>query len=579
MMAAARRTSRSSAAIVKPLPAALLVLAALVVAAEALAVNPRIVAIIAALLPVDIAAPDPTVAAATAFGLAALAVALRRGKRLAWWLAVATFTSGLIAQALLLGHPVGALVAAVCLLFLAADRVSYRTRSDVQWRRRFVILLVVGLVAALVESVVGLVASGEWGREAFDPGDFLVSVVSWFAFGDPASTIPVGPGAVIALLPLAARLPVVLGLFGLLQPCRESPLDPALREHAERVTRRFGRGALLPFQLGRDKLRFTLPGSDGSVVYGRAGRMAVVLGDPIGPEGEAWRVFDGFLEECALTDHVPCVYQASSSARPTLIAAGFRTFRIGREAIIDLASFSLAGSRRANLRHTVTRAQRGGVRTEWHADGLGEVDRGLAEQLVEIDTAWSSQAGPRLGFTINQFDLADLASQPVAIAVDADARVLAFATFRSTGGDGGFVLDLLRRRPGSVPGAMEACLVEAAERLRDEGVPALSLGLAPLSGLRRDGSIEERLLAVASRFVRPLYDVRGLEFFKGKFDPIWEPRYAAVRQRRDLLGLAEGLIRLHLGSSPGSMLRAGAEALPHLVAGLLPGRRRAPTGT
>ncbi|TMG22751.1 MAG: DUF2156 domain-containing protein, partial [Chloroflexi bacterium] len=78
-----------------------------------------------------------------------------------------------------------------------------------------------------------------------------------------------------------------------------------------------------------------------------------------------------------------------------------------------------------------------------------------------------------------------------------------------------------------------------------------------------------RFLAMIGRLVRPFYDVTGLAFFKSKFDPYWEPRYAAVRGRFDLLRLGVALLRLHLagsGAGPldaiGAALRAARSSMP-----------------
>jgi phosphatidylglycerol lysyltransferase len=283
-------------------------------------------------------------------------------------------------------------------------------------------------------------------------------------------------------------------------------------------------------------------------VYGQAGRIAVVLGDPIGPPDEAWAAFGGFMEACALDDAVPVVYQASAAVRGRLSAHGFRTFRIGEEAILDLSSFGLDGPRRANLRHTVTRAERGGVTIEWHPRGLIQDPSGaLAAELAAIDREWRARAGPELGFTIGHFDAAEIRHVALAIAREADGRPSAYATFRATGADRGYVLDLMRRRSAGTPGALEAAIAVAARRLGERGVRSLSLGLAPLAGLERpDAAAEERALARLGRAIRPLYDVPGLARFKAKFDPRWEPRYVAVRRRRDVIGLSIALLRLHL---------------------------------
>lgn len=535
--------------------AALTIVAGVVVGAGALVVQ---------VLPVDVSSTDPLLAVTTSLGLLALGVGLWRRKRLAWWLALVTFSSALIAQVALLGHPIAAVIAAACLVALALDRRHYRVESATASRR--LLLPLVGLAAfgIVLETALalagGVLPGGPLGSAAGDRGA-IGGAADWLSFGDPSSALALlGHGALIVAVIAVARLPLVLAAFGVLRPVEAPPPDPALRARALDIGRRFGRGALLPFQLGGDKRVFSPSDLDGLVVYGRAGRLVVVLGDPIGAERAAWATFDRFVRVAALRDEVPAVYQASAECRERLVRRGFRTFRIGHEAIVDLAGFSLAGSRRANLRHTVTRARKGGVTVRWFPDGIQSSDKpALVAGMARIDAVWRRGAGPEMGFTIGGFDADELPTLAVAAAVDADDAPIAFTTFRPTGADGGFVLDLMRRLPGGVPGALESCLAEAATRMGEAGVPFLSLGLAPLAGLEvPDATLEERALATAARLVRSSYDVRGLEFFKSKFDPHWEPRYVAVRHRRDLVGLSIALLRLHLGGfghAIASMLR------------------------
>jgi phosphatidylglycerol lysyltransferase len=186
----------------------------------------------------------------------------------------------------------------------------------------------------------------------------------------------------------------------------------------------------------------------------------------------------------------------------------------------------------------------------------------LGTGLVDLDRAWQEGAGPELAFTIGRFSLSDLAEVAVAVALDPADEPIAFATFRRTDTSGGWVLDLIRRRPGSTPGALESSIVEAALGLRAAGESTLSLGLAPLAGLdlhSPDGA--ERLLAIGARLVRRWYDVEGLAFFKRKFDPRWEPRYGAVQRPWHLVGFATALLRLHLAGPGGSLLVAGRAAV------------------
>jgi phosphatidylglycerol lysyltransferase len=303
----------------------------------------------------------------------------------------------------------------------------------------------------------------------------------------------------------------------------------------------------LPFQLGEDKLLYCPPGADGCVVYGLIGRTAVVVGDPIASADSRDAVLGAFLERSHRLDRVVTFYQATTVVRPALVQRGYRLFRVGQEAIIDLETFSLAGSRRANLRHTITRAGRGGLTVRFYRHGIsGDNAQLVLDELAKIDEAWRRHTGPRLGFTIGEFDRNELSELPIAVAFEAQNQPVAFTSFRPTGSDGGWVLDLMRRTPDGVPGAVEWCIAEAALAFRSGGSGELSLGLAPLAGLTvLEGSVPERVMALASRLVRPWYDVSSLAFFKAKFDPRWEPRYGAVASRPDAITFAVSLLRLH----------------------------------
>ena len=322
----------------------------------------------------------------------------------------------------------------------------------------------------------------------------------------------------------------------------EAQVDGIFREH--------GRGALLPFQVGSDKQHFTT--SEGAVIVcGRYGRFAIALGDPTGPAGSEHAAWAAFVASCRSRDEIPAVYQASGQSRADLLALGLRPFRVGHEAIVDLTTFDLGGSKRANLRHTITRARKGGIAFHFYPSGIPAGEReALEPSMVNINRQWSAAAGPRLGFTIGYFDPAELHRIAVAVATGADGAAIAFATFRPTGVDGGWVLDLLRRAPGGTPGALEGCLAEAAAGLRETGSPTLSLGLAPLAGLDDASAVTE--------------------------DAAWpgRPRSCGLL-RRPRAGVLQGQVRPALGAA---LRRAGKSSRPPRAcdrAGRAPRRRPA----
>lgn len=515
------------------------------------------------ILPIDPADADPAVAVLSVLGLGAITVGLLRGKSGAWWLAMATLTVSLLAQAQASSHSLGVVLVGGLLAVLLADRRRYEVETGIGWRRISVALVIVGGLVVGLEASLVIATTGAWPQPLSVLSDLTTSIGNALGLTDDAANRVLrhsSRDAILGLLLLASRLPFVLAALGVLSRVPEPPPEPKLRARARAIAEKYGCGALLPFQLGEDKLVFAPAHGDGLVVYGLSGRTAVVLGDLIGPAEAASTVFAEFLRYCRKRDRMPIVYQASAAGRAPLVGAGFRLFKVGEEALIDLQTFDLSGSRRANLRHTVTRCRKDGVALRWFSHGVPAAESTLVDELEEIDAAWCKTTGPQMGFTMSRFHRASLASQPICVAVNSSGRALAYTTFRRTGGDGGWVLDLMRRELDGPPGAVEACIAEAAAAFRAAGAVTLSLGLAPLGGLDASSPmLEERLLAYGGRLVRPWYDVTGLARFKNKFDPYWTPRFGAIRHRRDLFGFVVGLLRIHMAGAVRLPLRRQSE--------------------
>ena len=491
----------------------------------------------------------------------ALAIGLWRGKRIAWALSVTTFALALWIQFAFVHHPWGSAVSLALLVGLLVGRVRFDVRSPPTWGRLAVLSVAVVGGLALVLIAIGDRAASPVATAGALFGGLIASIAAVFGVDDGTSLRVLHQAAPVILwaaagVVLAGRLLILLTAVGELNPAPDRPAEREAIASALAVVEREGRGALLPIQRSAH-LSLFLSRSGGTVIaHARGGRMDIALGDPIGPASDVDAAVAEFLEEARRADHRVAVYQATAESRRALRRAGFgRIFRIGHEAVIELATFGLDGSRRANLRHTLTRFHRDGARTRLFPDGLDDVSlAAMGDQLAGIDAAWRRQAGPALGFTINSFRREDLPTSSLAVAMDRSGRAVAFVTFQPTGADGGYVVDLNRRLPGSVPGAVEACIAEAAIAMRDAGATRLSLGLAPVQGLdAHGGPFEERAIRIAADTIQRWYDVDGLAFFKAKFDPTWVPRYVAAHHRRDLPAVVVTLLRLHL-SNRGTLL-------------------------
>lgn len=527
------------------LPELALVAIALISVLRILGLGGEFIAGLATWLPIDPSTMDPIAAMTAAAGLAAVALALGRRKRLAWPLAFVYFIFAAVSEALVLRRPLGAALALICLTILIWDARRYQSATDRRMRVVAITVTVGGLLALVIGSILVSVTS------VAPQGSVLDSLSLWLttALGvsDPTTlALPTALGTTLESIESVIPLMILIAALAILAADPDRPA--AAKIERDRATAALHvRGALAPFQLGRDKLLYSAREDGGVIAYGRAGRTVVVLGDPIGPSESAWRTFGAFVERCRVGDVNLSVYQVNEASRAALQSLGYRTFLVGEEAVINLAQFDLSKPRTANLRHAVSRARRGGVEVVWYPLGLdAEGSAEWAAELRDVDHEWQADRGPKMGFTLSPFDVTDLTAVGLAIASNAEGRVDAFVSYRRIGTDS-WVLDNTRRRTNATPGALESCIAIPADAMREAGDAELSLGLVALAGLSWNvGPMEERILAISRACVRPAYNISGLLFFKAKFDPEWRPRYGAVRDRIGIVGYLLALVRLHL---------------------------------
>jgi phosphatidylglycerol lysyltransferase len=97
------------------------------------------------------------------------------------------------------------------------------------------------------------------------------------------------------------------------------------------------------------------------IMYQASGHSWVAMGDPVGPpevcEQLAWQ----YLENCDVMAVSPVFYQVKPQNLPLYIDLGLTLSKLGEEARVPLAAFSLEGPERADLRQAHRRASRDGA--------------------------------------------------------------------------------------------------------------------------------------------------------------------------------------------------------------------------
>lgn len=318
------------------------------------------------------------------------------------------------------------------------------------------------------------------------------------------------------------------GAWRLIRPRagRAAPPSPAEIKRARHIAETQPRSEAMLALMGDKSFLFSDSGSS-FLMFATRGRTWAALGDPVGLPAEWPDLVGRFIVLADSHGGRAAFYQIPATSLPIYLDAGLRLLKLGEEARVPLPSFSLDGSRRAELRYARRRGERAGLRVEIiPPEHVGAV----VDEIARISDAWLRRyGGEEKRFSVAAFRRDYVFSQPIAL-LRWNGEPVAFASVMTTHLKDEATIGLMRHMPDRTPPyAMEYLLTRTIELCRDEGYRSLSLGMVPLSGLRT-GRLAPRWHR-AGRIVQSLgtrfYNFQGLRTFKGKFHPAWEPRYLA----------------------------------------------------
>ena len=276
----------------------------------------------------------------------------------------------------------------------------------------------------------------------------------------------------------------------------------------------------------RDKAVVLNPAADGFVMYGVQGNTWVAMGDPVGPDAAASGLIRAFLERCDDFGGVPVFYEVGPAHLHRYADHGLTFAKLGEDARVNLAEFSIAGGAGAKYRQAVRRLEKdGGVFRMVPADEVPA----LMPQLRAVSDDWlHAKAGAEKGFSLGFFDEAYLGRFPAAV-IERDGQVQAFSNVWLGARQSELSLDLMRYSRAAPKGVMEALLVHLMLWGKEHGYQRFALGMAPLSGFEQSplATLWNRLGAFVYEHGEGMYGFQGLRAFKEKFNPEWEPRYLA----------------------------------------------------
>ena len=320
------------------------------------------------------------------------------------------------------------------------------------------------------------------------------------------------------------------------------------RARASEILQQHGRATLDHYKVQDDKSLFLSPTGRSFVSYRVSGAFAVVLGDPVGPRTDLPGTLIAFCDFCTQNDWGLALYQTSPDFLPLYRSLGFKTLKLGDDAQVDLAAFSLEKASKG-LRTGVRKLDRLGIRAEWREAPL---DADTVQQMALVVSEWQRIPGRReRHFALGRFDPEHASSTPVLLAIDPQNTVVGFITSPPSYRRGEATLDLMRRRPDAPNGVMDYLIVKLLERSRDAGFETMSLGMVPMNGFSESehASPEERIIHDSFQRLGFVFSFKGIRAYKAKFATRWEPRYVIYRTELDLPRLAVAFARISESSA------------------------------
>jgi phosphatidylglycerol lysyltransferase len=461
-------------------------------------------------LPLPVVEVSHFVGSIVGLGLLLLARGLQRRVDAAYILSIALLGAGVVVSLLKGFDYEEAILLSLMLVLLLPCRSYFYRKSSLLGR---------SLSPAWVGSITVVVGASIW-LSVFSYKHIEYARELWWQFGfdgDAPRSLRAGAGVIGAAL-----------VFTLARLMRPSPPEPQLPDPADldRITpiiqRSPSTSAFLAF-LGDKEI---LPSANGQafLMYAISGRSWVVMGDPVGPREEWKELIWQFHELSDRYGGWTVFHQVRGDSLPLYLELGLSTLKLGEEARVPLANFSLEGHANKPMRHWHRKPESEGCTFE--VIRPTEI-RPLLPQLREISDLWLEHKNTReKGFSLGCFREDYLLRLPLAL-VRVNGEIVAFANIWAGDSKEELSIDLMRHLPQAPAGIMDYVFIELMLWGKAQGYHWFNLGMATLSGLenRSIAPFWNQLGTFLFRHGEHFYNFQGLRQYKDKYNPTWEPRY------------------------------------------------------
>ncbi|UQX12476.1 bifunctional lysylphosphatidylglycerol flippase/synthetase MprF [Candidatus Mycobacterium methanotrophicum] len=295
---------------------------------------------------------------------------------------------------------------------------------------------------------------------------------------------------------------------------------------------------LAPFAMQAGKCYLFSADQRAALAYRTRIGFAVVSGDPVGDEAQFPALVADFAKMCH-TRGWRIVVLACSEHRlelwtdPKVLGQALRPIPIGRDVVIDVATFDMVGRKFRNLRQAVKRTHNCGITTEIVDEQ--ELDGRLLAELTEVLRTSVRGGHTDRGYCMNLDGVLEgrYPGVKLIIARDKSGRVQGFHRYATAGHGRDITLDVPWRRSGAPNGIDERLSIDMINAAKDTGAQRVSLAFAAFPEIfdQKQRGRMQGLFYWLIHLLNPLIALESLYRYLRKFHSPGQRRYALVSLR------------------------------------------------
>ncbi len=269
-----------------------------------------------------------------------------------------------------------------------------------------------------------------------------------------------------------------------------------------------------------DKQFFWAADGGGFVAYKISGPIAFALADPIAPPGQEKSLLGEFTAWAQTHRLSTCFLPVYGGSLKMYKATGMDIQQIGASAVVQINKFLESTAKNKWWRWKTNRATKSGYKYNF---SVAPHAPELMVELQRVSNEWLSRGGHQeRGFSLGYFNQEYISKCHLHYLIGNDGRVAAFTNqLPSFGAIDTATVDLIRYVPAEKD-TMPYLFLKTIENVKQQGGFAkFDLGFVPFAATK------DPIISVVRALSTGRFSARGLEQFKNKFDPDWQPNYLA----------------------------------------------------